>query len=91
MSQRLDTEVNPDFLAIKTPTDLAKLKDFLSGRPYNFVHSEKKDRTGQPMIGLMLTEPGQLGDKRGLIVCGNQLLHTAALSEVNANKIQNRR
>ena len=87
-SAKLNRGSDDDFLAIRKATDIEKLAGFLNARDYNFVNTGKKDRKGQPMIGLMFTMPGQRGDKRGLIVCTNQGLHDQVLPIVKAAKIE---
>ena len=78
---------DPDFLAIHKPSDMNNLEMFLYGRQYNFVHSDRTDKKGQPMIGLMFTQKGQKGQRRGLIVCKNKEIQNIVLKTVNDHKI----
>lgn len=86
-SQPVKRNSSDDFLALKSVEDFDKLQLFLQNRSFNFVHSDRKDKKGQPMIGLMFTVPKQKGQRRGLIVCATRELQLAALKIVNDYKI----
>jgi hypothetical protein len=78
-----------DFLAIRKIEHIEKLAAFLNEREYNFVkYKNMMDRVGQPMIGLMLTVPGEEGKRRGMIVCANEALRDQVLPIILAAKIE---
>lgn len=76
-----------DFIAINKVNQLDRLEMFLYGREYNFVHSDRVDKKGSPMIGLLLRQLGKRDQKKGLIVCLNDDVKTAALQMINAKKV----
>lgn len=80
-----------DLLAVKKTEDISKVSEFLDGREYNFVKGGKVDKFGQPMIGLMFTLPGQMADKRGIIICGNDALYREVYPLVQRRKIRRER
>lgn len=78
-----------DFLAIRNNRDIEKLADFLNARDYDLVRHKKKDRKGQPMIGLIYSGGrARGGDKRGLIVCATHEIKNLVLPIVQAAKIE---
>lgn len=72
-----------DLIGVKKESQLAKLQAWLYGRQFDRVKTGKRDRIGQPMIGLSLKVSRGNYEKRGLIICANDALAAKALALVD--------